>query len=199
MSDPFFSVIIPSHNGAKHIRKALESCKEQTFRDFETIVICDACDDNTADVAREYTSIVLTVNHHRDGLARNAGIDISRGRYILFLDDDDWWLHEFVFQQLYDILNNTDCDVLNYAIIWRYVGYRSAQPGTTLAMCAAHVWNRNFIADTRFDDAQYSSDTHFLNAMYNKKPVSLYTALPMYYYNYMRKGSLSDKHKRGEI
>lgn len=197
--NPFFSVIIPTHNGAKHIRKALESCSEQTFRDFETIVICDACDDNTADIAREYTSIVLTVNHHRDGLARNSGLNIAHGRYVLFLDDDDWWLHEFVFQQMYDLLREDKLDVLNYAIIWRHVGYRSAPPGALLPMCASHVWRRSFVGTTRFDDAQYSSDTHFLDAMIAKNPRAAWTAMPMYYYNFMRPGSLSDLHKRGEI
>lgn len=199
MTNPFFSVIIPSHNGANHIRKALESCASQSFRDFETIVVCDACDDNTADIASEYTSIVLEVNNHRDGLTRNAGLDIAHGQYILFLDDDDWWLHEFVFRQMHDIISGSDCDVLNYGVIWRHVGLYAAHPGITLPMCAGHVWRRKFIGDTRFDDARYSSDTHFLEAMYHKKPQSLYTAFPMYYYNYMREGSLSDKHKRGEI
>ena len=199
MSEPFFSVIIPTHNGAGRIRKALESCAAQSFRDFETIVICDACDDNTADIAREYTSIVLEVNNHRDGLTRNAGLDIATGKYILFLDDDDWWLHEFVFQQMYDLLRDRDEDVLEYAIIWRTVGYMFAGHNRLLPMAAGHCWNRKFIGDTRFDDAQYSSDTHFLAELARKKPVGLTSAMPMYYYNYLREGSLSDKHKRGEI
>lgn len=194
-----FSIIIPSHNGEERIARALESCFEQTFKDFEVIVVCDACTDNTHLVAQRYDTIITDVNCRRDGLARNAGIDIATGEWILFLDDDDWWLHEYVFQQIYDIVNNSQCDVLNYGIIWRHVGYRIAHPGAILAMCAGHVWRREFIGDTRFDDAQYSSDTHFLDALIKKKPVCCYTALPMYYYNYMRSGSLSDRFKRGEI
>lgn len=199
MSEPFFSVIIPSHNGAERIRKALQSCTDQSFTDYEIIVICDACDDNTADIARQYTDNVLEVNFHRDGLARNAGIDAATGRWILFLDDDDWWLHEYVFEQMYSSLKDDQYDVFNYAIIWRTVGYRFAAPGTFIPMCASHVWRRSFIADTRFDDAQYSSDVHFLKAMMEKEPYGGWTSMPMYYYNYMREGSLSDLHKKGEI
>ena len=66
-------------------------------------------------------------------------------------------------------------------------------------MAAAHVWRRSFISDTRFDDARYSSDTHFLDRLIAKKPKGLWTAFPMYYYNFMRPGSLSDLHERGEI
>lgn len=200
MSNPFFTVILPSHNGADRIQKALESCTSQSFKDYELIVVCDACDDNTADIARKYTDKVIEVNYHRDGLARNAGLDIASGEWIMFIDDDDWWLHEFVFQQMYEILQNeTTCDVLEYAVIWRTVGYKFMPPGTILPMAAAHVWRRSFISDVRFDDAKYSSDTHFIDEIIKKKPQGLWTSMPMYYYNFMRPGSLSDKHEKGEI
>ena len=194
-----FSVIIPCHNGADRIGKAIESCLSQSFTDLEVIVVCDACDDNTADVARSYGVRVVEVNYHRDGLARNAGLDIATGRWILFLDDDDWWLHEFVFKQIKQIIGDESADVINFAIIWRRKGYISYPPGHFLGMVAGHCWKRDFIADTRFDDASYSSDIHFLDALLAKKPTSLTTALPMYYYNYMREGSLSDLHEKGLV
>lgn len=200
MSNPFFTVIVPSHNGADRIKKALDSCASQSFNNFELIVICDACDDNTADIARKYTDKVIEVNYHRDGLARNVGLDIASGEWVMFLDDDDWWLHEFVFQQMYEILQNEmTCDVLEYAVIWRTVGYKIMPPGTILPTAAAHVWRRSFISDVRFDDAKYSSDTHFIDELIKKKPQGLWTSMPMYYYNFMRPGSLTDKHEKGEI
>jgi len=198
-SDMTFSIIIPSHNGASRIAKALDSCISQSFKDFELIVVCDACTDNTVDIARSYNAKVIEVDVRRDGLARNAGIDAAVGDWILFLDDDDWWLHEFVFQQLKQIIGDGSADVINYAVIWKHNGYVSYPPGRFLGMAAGHCWKRSFVADTRFDSASYSSDTHFLDALIAKRPVSLTTALPMYYYNYMREGSLSDLHKKGEI
>lgn len=205
---PFFSVIIPTHNGEDRIGRAIDSCLTQTFHDYEIIVVCDDCTDDTIrTVSRRLSNtydghddyLIIEANHHRDGLSRNDGIDAAHGKYILFLDDDDWFLHEFVFQQMHDLLKNADFDVLNYAIIWRTVGYRADPPGVFIPMVAGHVWRREFIADTRFDDGQYSSDLRFLQKMIDKEPDGIWTALPMYYYNYLRPGSLSDLHKRGEI
>lgn len=200
MSEPFFSIIIPSHNGANRIAKALDSCASQSFQDFEIIVICDCCTDDTARIAQSYGARVVFVRERRDGLARNAGLDIAHGDWILFLDDDDWWLHEFALQQLFEIIQaDSTADVVNFGVVWRTVGVRSKPPGKYLPMVAGHCWRRAFIGDTRFDNAPYSSDLHFLNALIEKHPVGLWSAMPLYYYNYMRPGSLSDQHQKGEI
>ena len=55
MGAPFFSVIVPEHNSAEFMRKGLDSIRDQSFTDYELIVVCDACSDNTAEIAREYT------------------------------------------------------------------------------------------------------------------------------------------------
>ena len=53
-----FSIIIPAHNAAEYIRKGLDSIKSQSYKDYELIVVCDACTDNTEAIAREYTDKV---------------------------------------------------------------------------------------------------------------------------------------------
>ena len=95
-----FSVIIPAHNSEKFINKALDSIKNQTFRDFELIVVCDRCTDNTKAIAESYGAKTIDVDFGRDGLTRNAGLDIAQGEYILFLDHDDLYMHEFVFEEI---------------------------------------------------------------------------------------------------
>ena len=200
MSDnPLFSIIIPSHNGEYRIRTAIESCMNQVFKDFEVIVICDACEDHTEDIAKEYGCITLKVKFNRDGLSRNAGIEVAQGKYILFLDDDDYWLHEYVFNQIAKVVTNKDVDLFDYSVVAHDFGYLAASKYSMLPMVAGHVWKRSFIGDTRFNDSQYSSDTVFLNDLLRKHPVSVWWDMPMYYYNYMREGSLSDRHRRGEI
>jgi glycosyltransferase involved in cell wall biosynthesis len=47
MSKPFFSVIVPAHNSAEYIQRGLQSIVSQSFTDYELIVVCDACTDNT--------------------------------------------------------------------------------------------------------------------------------------------------------
>ena len=112
-----FSVIMPAHNAASYIRKALDSIKAQTFTDYELIVVCDACDDQTADIAREYTDRVIEVSNANAGLTRNVGLEAAQGEYLLFADDDDWWLHEFAFEIIHEAL--TDEDLLCFAFIWK--------------------------------------------------------------------------------
>ena len=70
---PFFSVIIPAHNSQAYIRKGLESIRQQRFTDYELIIVCDACTDDTELVAKAYTDKVIVTEYGLDGMARNAG------------------------------------------------------------------------------------------------------------------------------
>ena len=100
-SKPFFSVIVPAHNAAGFIKKTLQSVKMQDFKDYELIVVCDRCTDNTYDIAQAYADKMIRTDFGMDGLARNAGIDAAEGEWILFLDDDDWWIHEYVLEEIH--------------------------------------------------------------------------------------------------
>ena len=109
-----FSIIIPAHNSAGYIQNALDSVAEQTFEDYELIVVCDSCTDNTEEIAKEYGARTVTVDYHCDGLTRNKGIEMAQGEWVLFIDDDDWWLHEFVLDQLNSRISN-DIDILCFS------------------------------------------------------------------------------------
>src|SRR5690606_5394026 len=89
---PFFSVIIPTYNRAAFLRKAIMTVLEQTFDNFELIVVDDGSSDNTMDVVTgiqdKRIQYVRTSNSER-GAARNTGFLRSRGEYINFLDSDD--------------------------------------------------------------------------------------------------------------
>lgn len=194
MDEPFFSVIVPAHNSAAYIERGLNSIAEQTFMDYELIVICDACTDNTAEIALRYTTDVYLTDFHQDGYARNAGIDIARGKWILFMDDDDWFLHEFAFDMLYKALQKTDADVLTFSFIWKHVGYAQNYPRMWIAVWNK-CWNREFIGDTRFSSRYMVSDEDFHNAMIAKKPKIVNWDTPLYYYNYMREGSQTHRER----
>ena len=200
MSNPLFSIIIPSHNGIPHITKALESCASQTFRDFELIVVCDACEDNTEKVAQAYGAKAVAVDVHRDGLARNAGIDIATGDWILFLDDDDWWLHEYVLQMLSDLLKDpNDYDIIFFSIIYKGRGYYQQTASHYEKFAAGHCIRRSFIGNTRFSSKQFGSDYDFFNGLLAKKPWCAFWSMPLYYYNHMRPGSLTHRWVHNEF
>jgi glycosyltransferase involved in cell wall biosynthesis len=92
-ADPLVSVIIPVHNGAATIARAITSALAQDFASFEVIVVNDGSTDDTADVLGQFGDRirVLTIANRGGGGARNAALGSARGRYLAFLDADDTW------------------------------------------------------------------------------------------------------------
>jgi glycosyltransferase involved in cell wall biosynthesis len=95
---PKVSVIIPTHNRAECLHAAIISVLNQTFQDFEIVVIDDASKDHTQEVIAHFNDVRIKAIHNQfskgDAAARNIGIIISTGEYIALLDDDDEWLPE---------------------------------------------------------------------------------------------------------
>ncbi|GIV76554.1 MAG: hypothetical protein KatS3mg050_0948 [Litorilinea sp.] len=100
MSRPTFTVIIPTHNRAHLLPRAIRSVLAQTFTDFELIVVDDASTDETPQVVASVQDgriIYLRHEENRGAAAtRNTGICHARGKYVAFLDDDDEYLPEFL-------------------------------------------------------------------------------------------------------
>lgn len=192
MNTPKFSIIIPAYNAENHIHKALQSIKSQTFKDYELIVVCDSCTDKTEEIARKYGAVTLSIQAHNDGIARSRGLDEAVGEWVLFMDDDDWWLHEYVLWQLADKLKTLrHIDVLCFSFIFKGIKY--AEPRGNKGRHWVSVWNkcwrRATIGDTRFPNIPMCSDRYFHQDMMRKGLNIVDWDMPMYYYNYMREGS----------
>lgn len=99
-NNPKVSVIIPTYNRAHPVGRAIESVLNQTYQDFELIVVDDGSTDNTEEIIKEFQLkdnriIYLKHDENKGGsAARNTGIKASKGEYIAFLDSDDEWLPE---------------------------------------------------------------------------------------------------------
>ncbi len=93
---PKVSVVIPTHNRANYIAHAVESVLDQTFRDYEIIVINDGSTDNTQEVLKKFEDKIKLLHQENKGIAqtRNRAIQESTGEYIAFLDSDDYWMPE---------------------------------------------------------------------------------------------------------
>lgn len=89
---PFFSVVVPTYNRAHLIRPTIESVLGQTFGDLELLVIDDGSTDDTAEVVRSFADPRLKyfpVTNRERGAARNLGVGLATGEYVVFLDSDD--------------------------------------------------------------------------------------------------------------
>src|SRR6266568_601549 len=88
---PVVSVILPVYNGENYLRFAVESVLNQTFQDFELIIVDDGSVDATAAIVREYASRVRYVRQDNTGVAGafNHGLRVSTGQYISWLSHDD--------------------------------------------------------------------------------------------------------------
>ena len=95
MKTPEFSAIITAHNKARYIREAIDSVLSQTYPDFEIIVVDDGSTDNTRHIVSSYKdSRISYFYQEHSGLpakCRNKGMSLSIGKYIAFLDGDDFW------------------------------------------------------------------------------------------------------------
>lgn len=193
---PKYSIIIPAHNDEARISKALESVRMQTCHDYELIVVCDACTDGTEDVAKRYGAKTICVNYHRDGLSRNAGLDAATGEWVLFMDSDDWWLHEYVIETLDNITAQRDFDILCFGFVWRGVGI-TEQTNRIWPNVWSKLWMRSAIGSTRFNGKWSVSDMDFTNAMLRKPGIRVMSlGETLYYYNYMRPGSITETDRR---
>lgn len=193
--NPRFSVIIPAYNAEKRFRKTLESIKSQTFENYELIVICDSCTDKTAEIAREYTDKVYNVNYKHTGLNRNYGMDLAQGEYVLFTDDDDWWLHEFAFEQIDRKLQETNPDILYFSFIYHKYKYISPVGGQYLPAFWNKCWRRDFMKSIKcsYSKDTYMADVEFQDTALAMNPKIVEWDMPLYYYDYMREGSMTSQ------
>jgi len=98
------SVIVPTYNRAHLITEAIDSILNQTFKDFELIIVDNYSSDDTESIVKSYADErIRYFKHQNNGLVsinRNYGINKSRGEYTAFLDDDDLWLPEKLEKQV---------------------------------------------------------------------------------------------------
>jgi len=92
---PFFSVVIPTYNRATRLRQAVRSVLDQTFPDFEVLVMDDGSTDGTDEAVKGFADarirFATSVNSGGPATPRNRGIDLAAAEWICFLDSDDAW------------------------------------------------------------------------------------------------------------
>lgn len=157
---PKVSVIVPVYNVAEFLPKCLSSLLTQTYEDYEIILVDDGSTDNSGELCDIYghEQAKISVIHQPNmglGSARNAGIDISKGEYLLFVDSDDY-VHPRLLEYTMTVAGTYCCDMVVFDAVAIYPDgtqgefYRCSLPGNQVvhASDAKHMlffsgaWNR---------------------------------------------------------
>lgn len=112
---PMISVIVPVYNSEKFLKKCLTSIVNQTYKNFEVIIIDDGSTDLSKYMIEEFVSrhdnfIFKTQKHSGQGIARNFALSLVRGKFIAFVDSDDFVEKQFL-QKLYEAIKENDADI----------------------------------------------------------------------------------------
>lgn len=123
---PKVSVIVPIYNAEKYMEKCIDSILNQTLNDIEVILINDGSTDNSLEIAKRYEKrdkriIVIDQNNSGPSAARNNGIKIATGKYIGFVDSDDY-IENTMYEKLFEIAdkNKVNVAMCNYNEIFLY-------------------------------------------------------------------------------
>lgn len=118
------SIIIPVYNVKEYLAPCLDSLLNQSFQDFEILTVDDVSTDGSKEIARSYAQRypdkVRALEHSvntRQGGARNTGINAATGKYILFLDSDDY-LKPDAFDVLIDVMEREQADIVEFCQEW---------------------------------------------------------------------------------
>lgn len=211
MSDSIkLSVIIPVYNVENYIEKCILSIVNQTYKDLEIIVVNDGSNDNSGIIldklAEKYEKI--KVIHKPNGgvsSARNAGLEVAKGKYIGFVDGDDW-LEPNTYEEMINVMVESNSNICYAAsrydgedITKWYFGpfskveknfmLRNFAAGTGIAHVGTTVYEKQIIGNTRFDEKiAYWEDLDFQIRVLNNAE-TVYLVEKPYYHLVLRSDS----------
>lgn len=116
MSTPIVSVIIPCYNAEKYLGQCLDSVMKQTLQDVEVICVDDGSSDSTVEILKEYEKKdsrlkVFTQKNQGAGTARNTGLRVATGKYLSFLDSDDFFEPDMLMEA-YKAAENNQAEIV---------------------------------------------------------------------------------------
>lgn len=200
------SIIIPVFNQEKNLKRCLDSIINQTYRNLEVILIDDGSTDHSFSICRDYSErfgwIVIHVENGGVSNARNIGLDRATGKYVLFIDSDDYISNNYV-EALYRVVKNGDCSIA-YSKCVEVLGSafteiddssltshiidisREFDYGKSYMLRHVHssIFSRNIIGSTRFiQDIHVGEDAYFVSQIITKSNYKVaYTTEATYFY-----------------
>ena len=222
-ANPFFSIVVPVYKVEKYLPQCVDSLLAQDFDSYEIILVDDGSPDNCPWICDGYSrkSDRIRVIHKQNGGlsdARNAGISVSRGDYVTFVDSDDFWLGTDVLSKLYRAVTDNErpdviaSDFIKYfedddryvypsstgkflrkldskTDILRYLYY---ELGDMRMSAWQKVVKREFLDRFRFEKGLLSEDIDWSLALYPHVKTICLLSSPYYCYRQQRAGSITN-------
>ncbi|OEH92144.1 glycosyltransferase family 2 protein [Bacillus solimangrovi] len=112
-----FTIIIPIYNVEKYLEECINSVINQTYKNLDIILVNDGSQDKSLEICKQYKKSDTRINlisKTNGGLssARNVGLENARGKYVMFLDSDDYLYNEEVVEKFINIFRTTNCDLI---------------------------------------------------------------------------------------
>lgn len=202
-----FSIIIPIYNAERYIGKCLDSVIKQTYKNIELILIDDGSTDNSAQICKNYAKIDNRIKYYykyNGGVssARNVGIKNATGKYITFVDSDDY-IAKDTLEVLAKSLNDSDISIIRHEVVLKPADITNREKNNKLYISGKKsinmmlyergldnsIWglayNRKIAKGLFFKDGvAYGEDLNFkFYLLLNAKIISINSRVGYYYFN----------------
>ena len=203
------SIIVPVYNVEKYLEKCIDSILNQTFKEFELILVNDGSKDSSGTICDKYTekdSRIKVVHKKNGGLssARNAGLSIAKGKYIGFIDSDDY-INKDMYSLLYEniISTNSDIAICGFKKVYSYndesediltdtkicvlnnieaLNMMYSENGVDFVVAWNKLYKRNLFDDLEFKDGKLHEDEFICHQILYKSKQVVYNRTQLYYY-----------------
>lgn len=200
MNTPLVSIVLPTYNGAKYIRKSIESCLEQSYRNIELIIVDDCSTDETPSIVQEYAAKDARVRYFRNETNQrlprslNVGFAQAKGEFLTWTSDDNFYLPLAIEKMVAHLqVNKGDfvyCDLyifyydnINYARLERLPDVKAIEKGNCVRACFLYRRKVLEVVGGYDPDMELLEDYDYWVRVYRKFSI-LHLAEPLYYYRH---------------
>lgn len=218
---PKISIIVPVYNVQEYLGNCIDSILNQTFRDFELILVNDGSTDDSLEICKHYKDIddrICIIDKKNGGLssARNAGLDIAKGEYIGFVDSDDY-IHPQMYELLYNqiIKNKADISMCEFKKVSEFnkkelsdkvilnqeveilnnkeAVFKLGENGSVTYVIACNkLYKKSLFNNIKFKEGIIHEDEYIIHRLLYQVNKLVYIKQELYFY-LQREGSIMDK------
>lgn len=206
------SVIMPVYNARRFLRRSINSVIQQSFQDWELIIIDDGSKDGSEIICKKYVTQNSKISFYKQrhlgqACARNVGLSLAKGEYIAFIDADDY-MHPRMLQTLFTDITAYDADlsVVDFTVTGKFdfipqqgisiytLSGESKSKEEIVCKDNVYLWNKLYkkelFAKIRFPEKKFYEDTAIMHTVFENAKKTVWNKAKLYYYYQNPKGTI---------